>query len=204
MRVTLIRHAATDANEHHRYLGRHGDEPLSAAGRTSCVAARVYHVDRVFSSPLRRAIETCRLTFPGATITCVCGLEEFDFGRFEGHTAAELAGDAAYRAWVDGFCLGRCPDGEDRASFDARSNAALSQLLLSEHERGATRTVVVCHGGNIMAAMAAFAPRPPEGDGYFSWGPGNLGGYAFEAIVAKDSLAFTDVGRIERLRGVIS
>ena len=28
--------------------------------------------------------------------------------------------DAAYRAWVDGGCAGRCPGGEDRAEYTAR------------------------------------------------------------------------------------
>ena len=184
LEVVLLRHGATAGNAAHRYVGKRTDEPLSAAGRAQCKAAGAAHdVERVFSSPMLRARQTAQICFPRARIEAVPGLEEFDFGDFEGRTADEMAGDAAYRAWVDGNCEGACPNGESRAAYLARSNAALEQVLRTAHAQGEARVVVVAHGGTIMAAMSAFA-TPEEQRGYFAWQVGNAQGYTARAALS--------------------
>ena len=109
MRLLICRHGATSSNEAHRYLGR-TDEPLSATGRTQCMRAGVFpQVQRVYVSRLARARESAQICFPQAELIEVAGLEEFDFGAFEGRSAAEMYDDPVYRAWVDGGCTGACP-----------------------------------------------------------------------------------------------
>ena len=204
MRLVLLRHAACDANHARRFLGRATDAALSNEGRARCREVAIAGIAHVFSSPMRRAIETGQLVFPGAEVEAVAGLEEFDFGSFEGHTNEELKDDPAYRSWVDGWCIGPCPGGEDRAAFDARTCTALERTLAQGAAIGTSPTIVVCHGGTIMAGMARWAERPHEGDGYFSWHVPNLGGYALIATHEDGRLRFADVTRFSDIREVLT
>ena len=179
MRLYLMRHGATVGNELHRYVGRATDEPLSPQGVAQCArAGACADVRLVYVSPLRRAVETARLCFPEAQLEAVPGLEEYDFGAFEGKSADDLADDAAYRAWVEGWCRGRCPGGDSRESYVSRSNSALARVLREARARGDKSVVVVAHGGTIMAALSAWASVVPAGgDRYFGWHVGTCAGY---------------------------
>ena len=74
--------------------------------------------------------------------------------------------DTAYRAWVEGGCAGRCPEGEERAGFSARVQAAFAALVERERTAGAADLVILAHGGTQMAALSRWGR--PEKD-YFAW-----------------------------------
>ena len=118
MKVWLIRHGMTRLGEEKRYQGAL-DEGLSAQGRAALKRA-AFTPSRVYVSPLLRARETAGLLFPASEQIVVPDLREMDFGVFEGRGWWEMEQDEDYCAWVDGGCTGRCPGGEDRASFSAR------------------------------------------------------------------------------------
>ena len=149
MRVWLIRHGLTALGEQGRYQGRL-DDGLSKAGRAALRPAD-FTPAHVWVSPARRARETAALLFPDAEQRVVPALREMDFGDFEGRSWREMENNAAYRAWVDGGCTGRCPNGEDKAVFCARVNAAFSAILA--RERGSGELVIVAHGGTQMAIL---------------------------------------------------
>lgn len=187
MTLVLLRHGATPGNERHCYVGKRTNESLSDAGRAQCAALGTREdVELVYASSLLRARQTAELCFPCAHVVSVAGLEEFDFGDFEGRTANEMADDAAYRAWVDSSCVDACPNGESRASYLQRSNTALAGVLREARERGEQRVVVVAHGGTIMAAMSAFA-APDERKDYFEWHVGTAQGYTAQVAFADSS-----------------
>ena len=52
-----------------------------------------------------------------------------NFGKFEGRNYKEMEKDPDYRAWVDGMCLGKCPGGESREEFCARTCEAFLEVL---------------------------------------------------------------------------
>jgi alpha-ribazole phosphatase len=87
-----------------------------------------------------------------------------DFGLFEGRSWREMENDKAYRAWVDGGCTGRCPNGEDKADFTARVCDAFAAIL--ERERGSAELVIVAHGGTQMAILERWGE--PE-RAYWQW-----------------------------------
>ena len=118
MKVHLIRHGLTVPGEEGRYQG-FLDEGLSAKGRAALLTAP-QHPSRVYVSPARRARQTAAILYPAAEQICVPGLQEMNFGVFEGRTAGEMEDDAQYRAWVDSMCLDACPGGESRAVFSER------------------------------------------------------------------------------------
>lgn len=158
MRIDLIRHGATPGNEQRRYVGGQTDGPLSKEGLDKLRAmSKDESVERIYTSPLERTIETARILFPKAGAIPVRGLREMEFGAFEGKTADELADDAAYRAWVDGGCAGACPGGESRAQFAKRCVQAFLERVRTEERYGAPRVVFVVHGGTIMAILSELA-----------------------------------------------
>lgn len=199
MKLVLMRHGATEGNERRCYVGRQTDEPLSAAGRVQCLRAGLHpEVHLVYVSGMLRARQTAQLCFPQAELRIVHGLEEFDFGDFEGRSAQDMEQDEAYRAWVESGCLAACPGGESRDGFVERSNRALYGLVREAAERGDQTLVVVAHGGTIMAALSAFGPQT-DGDGYFDWHVGTCEGYACEVVFEVDQLALRDPRRFSRL-----
>ena len=174
MEVILMRHAETAGNLEKRYIGA-TDEPLCPAGMRSAIMSGIMtYVPLVYASTQIRAVQTATLKFPYARVVCVPGLREMDFGAFERRTADEMAGDAAYREWVDGECAGRCPQGEDKARFAARVCVAFSEVVAENLRRGFGSVIIVAHGGTIMAIMERFAqPYRP----YFDWHAPHCGGY---------------------------
>lgn len=172
MNIYLIRHSITAGNLRHFYNGR-TDDPLCPEGVALARASGAYPgVERVFVSPLRRTQETAALLFPRAAQTVVPGLQEMDFGDFEGRSADQMAADAPYRAWVDGQCLGRCPGGESYDGFCGRARTAFEAL--ARRERAAERLVLVVHGGTIRAVLSGFAAEPRT---FFDWYAHNCRGF---------------------------
>lgn len=186
MRAVLVRHGVTAGNERRRYVGRRTDEPLSELGIEQCRRAGAWpDVARAYSSPLLRAQQTARLLFPMAEVVPVEGLEEFDFGAFEGRTAEQMTDDPAYRTWVEGNCEGACPGGESLEGFTRRTKRALFDVLRAAREAGEGEVVVVAHGGTIMAAL----------DGYFHKGVGNCEGYVVEVRFEGDEVRLRETSR---------
>ena len=149
MTVYFIRHAETPGNLERRYIGGRTDEPLSDAGRKNAAQVKgLPTLCRVYSSPMKRVVETAEIMFPQAEIIPVEGLREMDFGVFEGRNADEMENDPAYRAWVEGFCKDAPPGGEDMEGFTGRTCRAFVSCLERERERGEKTAAVVAHGGH--------------------------------------------------------
>ena len=172
MLVYLLRHGKTAWNLEGRYQGR-SDIPLCEAGKQELSPADFFP-ERVYVSPMKRAAETAQLLFPGVQLIAVPGLEEMDFGAFEGKRFRDLADDPAYRAWVEGNCTAPCPGGEGREDFSRRVCDAFERLMAREREQ----LVIVAHGGTQMAILEQYG-RPRRD--YFAWQSPNGGGFLLEA-----------------------
>lgn len=164
MRLELIRHGATALQAEHRYQGI-TDAPLSEEGRSALHAADD-RPERVLVTPCRRTQETAAILFKDVPQIVIPGLQEMNFGVFEGKNYLEMEHDSDYRAWVDGMCLGRCPGGESRTEFVKRVTeafTALMNLALAEHWKDC---VIVAHGGTQMALLERFATEHRD---YYDW-----------------------------------
>lgn len=190
MRITLIRHGKTVGNLERRYIGA-SNVPLCPEGIREAEQARKDEtLSEVFVSPLLRARQTARILFPNAEQRVVEDLQEMNFGDFENRTADEMANDPAYRAWIEGYCQGACPNGESMDSFRARVAAAFAETLRSLD----ADALFVVHGGVIMAVMAAYAE--PKRD-FYDWGAENLGGFSAEAQVSPTGIVLSDVQPVQ-------
>lgn len=164
MQIRLIRHGKTPQGERRQYQGSL-DTSLSENGRKSLRKADD-RPEKVFVTPLKRTQETAEILFPGTKQIVVAGLAEMCFGDFEGRSWKDMENDAAYRIWVDGNCEGRCPGGEDRASFSERVCHAFKILVDQALKNGEPQLVIVAHGGTQMAVLERW------GDGkraYYEW-----------------------------------
>lgn len=193
-----MRHAPTAGNLERRYLGA-TDEPLCARGEALARAAGVIpQVDRVFVSALARTRQTAAICFPHARCIALEGLNEMNFGRFEGLRFEDLEDDSAYRAWVDNGCTGRCPEGESRAEFIGRTVQAIERVVALSCEREDRRAIVVAHGGTVMAAFTALATPPRD---YFDWHVAHCCGWRARVerdpsgkLLLVDPQPFSDLG----------
>ena len=175
MKMWMIRHAETEYNKQRRYQGRL-DLPISEKGRRSLEPSGE-PVSRVYVSTLRRTAQTARILFPEAQLIEVPGLEEMDFGRFDGHTSEELESDPAYQEWIDSWCTTAIPGGESRQQFSERIVRAMTKLIEQAASAGEEKLVIVAHGGTIMSALETLGRPARE---YYEWLPGNAEGYELE------------------------
>ena len=165
MELLLIRHALPVRRE--LVIGA-ADPELSTAGRAQAGHLADYlaseRLDGVYSSPLRRAVET------GAPVAARHGLEpvivddvaEWDRMSPEYVPVEELkaADDPRWRALVAGVWT----SDESQAQFRGRVVGAIERLV-DAHAGG--RIVVVCHGGVINTYLAAVLGLDPMRPGFF-------------------------------------
>lgn len=196
MTVYLLRHGETEYNARKKYLGS-TDLPLSERGRGELVQADIAP-GTVYVSPLRRTAETAGILFPGARQVVVPNLREMEFGIFEGKSYLDMEHLPAYRAWVDGGCLGPIPEGESMAEFSARTCAAFETLADQALAAGEALLAVVAHGGTQMAVMERFA-RPHKD--YFSWRGPLGGGFVLDAGRWREEHVLTLLDTVRYTRG---
>jgi broad specificity phosphatase PhoE len=95
-RLVLVRHGETEWSKSGRHTGR-TDIPLTDRGREQAerlgLALRGRAFSRVLSSPLARALDTCRLAGFGDRVELVDDLREWDYGAYEGRTRVEIAAE---------------------------------------------------------------------------------------------------------------
>jgi len=154
--ILLARHGETDWNREGRFQG-HADPPLNATGRAQAaeLAAELKAVGlaAVYSSPLRRALETAQAVAAehGLDPVAVDALREVDVGSWQGLTRVEIETQfpEQFARWLD-YDQG-WEDGESYEEMGRRAVAALLELALA-HE--GERVLAVTHGGPIRAAFA--------------------------------------------------
>ena len=149
----MVRHALSVWNVEGRWQGQ-ADPPLSDQGEAQArAAAGVAGVfDLVVTSDLERARRTGALVAPGVRHLTDPDLREYDVGEWSGRTWAEI--EAGWGEDLARFRAGQiesAPGGELRADFDRRVARAARRVGEAVTESGATRTLVVTHGGVVRA-----------------------------------------------------
>jgi alpha-ribazole phosphatase len=168
MRIYLIRHGKTVANERHLYCGS-TDLPLSEKGRQELQQIH-YEIEdvRFLTSGMARANETMELLFPNQPYDTEPDFREVDFGAFEMRSYRELKDDPAYQAWITGDNEGNIPPGGE-------SGAQMTLRVMSAFAKLQEDTCIITHGGVIAAIMAHLFPE--AGKHRYQWQPQNGHGY---------------------------
>lgn len=187
-RLLLVRHGETAWSATGRHTGR-TDVPLTEEGRGMArrLGERLAGAPwqglaqaQIRTSPLSRARETAELAGFGDRLVEDDRLLEWDYGRYEGLTGAEIRSghQADWLIWRDGV-----PEGEKLSEVSERVDAFLGWT--AEHgglpdpdttvmHPADNDIVVVAHGHLLRILTARWLGLPPEYGQRFQLGPATL------------------------------
>jgi broad specificity phosphatase PhoE len=174
LRLILVRHGETEWARTGQHTGR-TDIPLTELGRLQAMVLgdrlRGRTFDRVISSPLARAFETCRLAGVAEQAEVSDDLMEWDYGEYEGRRTADIREEGpGWSIWRDG-----APGGETAADVGARTDRVIAQAQTSGGE-----TVVFAHGHYLRVLTARWLGLPPEAGRLFALAPATLSILGYE------------------------
>lgn len=176
--IHFIRHGAIDETLSGKYIGT-TDVPLSDKGRLDLKKLdyeyRYPGTQVVFTSPLKRCTETCKILYPELNPLSIANLSECNFGEWEGKTAEELKSDPDFKKWLAGDNSVKPPRGESNADFTRRICRMFESIVEGLMKTGTTESVIVTHGGVIMTLLAVYGlPQAKP----FEWTMDNGFGYS--------------------------
>jgi broad specificity phosphatase PhoE len=174
MEVVLARHGETEWSRDLKHTGR-TDIPLTDQGRAQAELLRPalagYEFARVLSSPLQRALETCRLAGVGERVKVTDDLLEWDYGQYEGITTAEIREERPdWYLWRDG-----CPGGETAADVGARVDRVIAELRPLDGD-----AALFAHGHVLRVLTARWLGLGPENGALFKLDTGTLSSLGYE------------------------
>ncbi len=183
--VVLVRHGETEWSRDGRHTGR-TDIPLTPEGRrqASALAAplRAWHFALVLSSPLQRALETCRLAGYGTQAQVRPDLMEWDYGGYEGLSSRQIAAqNPDWSLWRDGG-----PDGETPADVGRRVDRVIAEI-----RRVAGDVLIFAHGHVLRVLTARWLGESPVGGRHYALQTATLSllGYEHEnPVIARWNL----------------
>ena len=154
--IILIRHGETEWSVSGQHTGR-TDIPLTDTGRQQAEAlgrrVAAWTFDRVLSSPMSRAIETCRLAGLGDQAELTDDLQEWDYGEYDALRTVDIREERpGWTVWKDG-----APGGETVDDVGRRADRVL------EVARAAAGDVALFGHGHMLRVIAArWIDLPPD------------------------------------------
>lgn len=197
-RISILRHGITDANENGIYIGK-TDLPLSENGREALQEKYETHeypkVQKVYTSPLERAVQSAEILFPDRELVVVDDLREMDFGVFENLSVDDLIELDSYKKWLKGGLDNPPPNGESLRNMMLRCYSALNLMILDMMKEGITHAGAVTHSGILMNMMSCFGlpkMKPME----FACDPGEGYEILVSAMMWQNGSTFEILGKI--------
>ncbi|MEG2814462.1 MAG: histidine phosphatase family protein, partial [Oscillospiraceae bacterium] len=176
-KLYLIRHGMTQGNLESRYIGS-TDTPLCKEGideiKSLYEEFEYPNVGKVYSSPMKRCLETAKIIYPSFTPEIIEGIREYDFGMLENKTLKELLLNPQYKEWVESGFTTSLGDSETSSQFQARVILGIDKIIMDMMDKKISEAAVICHGGvigHILASCALPQRKPSE------WMVGNGKGY---------------------------
>jgi broad specificity phosphatase PhoE len=172
--IYLVRHGETAWSLSGQHTGS-TDLPLTEHGEREAAALSKrlagLPVAAVFTSPLRRAKQTCALAGFEFNAEEDPDLVEWDYGDYEGLRTAEIhTKRPGWQLFRDG-----CPGGESPAQVAARAERVL------DHARGASGNVLIFSSGHFLRMLAArWLGLEPIAGMYFNSGTASVSALGFE------------------------
>ena len=183
------------------YLARHGetawslsgqhtgltDLPLTERGERNArqLGERLKGLSfaKVFTSPLQRAVRTCELAGFGGAAEVEPGLLEWDYGRYEGRTTADVHRERpGWYLFRDG-----CPDGESPEQVGARADRVVSRV------RAVQGDVLLFSSGQFLRVLAArWLGLPPGAGRYFLLSTASLSALGYEHNLSQPAIRLWD------------
>jgi broad specificity phosphatase PhoE len=180
--IWLIRHGETEWSKSGQHTGT-TDIPLTDAGRAQAAALKpllaAQSFDLVLTSPMQRAIETCRLAGLGENAQIEPNLHEWNYGIYEGRTTADIRKEAPdWSVWTSPI-----PQGESADDIGRRAQALIDKLIGT----GAQNIALFAHAHFLRTLGAVWA----------------TGASAFGAHLAMDTAAVSVLGFERDVRAIV-
>ncbi|GIM28178.1 alpha-ribazole phosphatase [Clostridium polyendosporum] len=170
MKLILIRHGETEGNARGIYQGSL-DLSLNRQGETQCLEIkeklREFNIDKVFSSPLKRAVESAEVIFKldidedknlirKKNYPPIIKIEEFkeiNFGLWEGKCYKQISSEFKdhYESFLSDYKAFVFPQGESFKEFYSRVASGLQDIrdVCKDEETVA----IVAHGGTLKVIL---------------------------------------------------
>ena len=167
MKIYLIRHGQTDWNIQGKIQGSH-DIPLNETGREQArllaIGMASRPVRKIFSSTLKRAVETARMIGESQSVDIYLapGLMEVEFGKWEGMTWDEIKEQypAEYERWNLNPVDVAPPGGETQADVLKRVASSIEAVMGMTDKR--EDIAIVTHGATMAYIVAYLMRNHPE------------------------------------------
>ena len=172
--VNLARHGETAWSLSGQHTGR-TDLPLTERGERNArrlgERLRGLRFAAVLTSPLERAARTCELAGFEASAEVDRDLVEWDYGRYEGRTSAEIHAERPeWQLFRDG-----CPGGESPAQVGARADRVVGRV------RSLQGDVLIFSSGHFLRTLAArWLGLEPAAGRYFLLGTASLSALGYD------------------------
>ena len=179
--IVLVRHGETAWSRDGRHTGS-TDIPLTEKGRRQAELVGGWlegrSFERVLTSPLSRALETCRLAGFGDRAELADELMEWDYGAYEGRTTPEVREERpGWTLWRDGV-----PEGETIEEVAERVDRVIGELRAADGD-----ALLFAHGHVLRVLTARWLGLEPAAGALFALDPGTLSklGYERETAVIR-------------------
>ena len=184
----MVRHGQTAGNKSKILQGRGSNHPLNEEGVRQAEAVREWflkqqiHIDRVYSSPLLRALQTARIISEGTVVETEDRLLEMDYGPYEGMDPLNPAAEVI--TFFSDFVNNPAPAGMEPLPEVIRRMGMFLDMIKPEAEK---ETILI--STHAIAMKGALEFLTPESNGSY-WGKyiGNCAMYAFRLRNGKYTL----------------
>jgi probable phosphoglycerate mutase len=184
--IYLARHGETAWTVTGQHTGR-TDVPLTERGERNArrLADRLtgLHFAKVISSPLQRARRTCELAGFGSAVEVDSDLTEWDYGKYEGRTSAQIIAERPdWQLFRDG-----CPGGETPGDVAARADRIVQRV------RALRADVLLFSSGHFLRVLAGrWLGLAPAAGRYFLLGTASLSALSYEHSLSEPAIRFWD------------
>jgi probable phosphoglycerate mutase len=174
--VVLARHGETEWSQSGRHTGK-TDLPLTEEGKRQARALgprlREWTFSLVLTSPLQRALETCRLAGYGPQAQVRPDLVEWDYGRYEGLTSSQIDSmHPGWSLWRDGG-----PEGEKAADVGRRTDRVIAEVRRVDGD-----VLIFAHGHVLRVLASRWLGEPPEGGRHYALQTASLSVLGYEHL----------------------
>jgi len=180
-RLWLMRHGETEWSRDGAHTSR-TNLPLTTEGELRAANLKRllggHSFALVLTSPLRRAIDTCRLAGHGETAQITPDLCEWDYGIYEGRTTSDIQTEnPGWTIWT-----GTPPGGETAEQVGARADRVIERAVSAAGD-----AALFGHGHMLRVLAARWLGLPPVDGRFFALSTGSVSvlGYEREARVIE-------------------
>ncbi len=161
MKILFIRHGQTEYNLKRRWSGS-TDIDVCENGinllkqRINLFDKYRDNIQKLYSSPMKRCIQTSNIYFPKKSIIKIEELRERDFGDWEGKSYEEVHSTKEFEIFAKSEWHSNTPNGEDYNYFFDRIKTGYKKIVDDMIENKLECVALVSHGGVTMGILSLF------------------------------------------------